>query len=361
MSDHLLHPELVPLGWDRRADAAFAALAGDDPGLRPARVASVARGAADVLTPAELRVSYAAALRAAVAGDPVALPCPGDWVAVRAAPGDPAVIEAVLPRRTAIVRAGVSGDSHGQVLAAGVDTALLVEPADPEPRLGRLERFLALAWSSGATPVVVLTKVDLAADVGGLLSELAAVAPGVGVHPVSAVTGDGLDALRPYVAPGSTVALLGPSGAGKSTLVNALAGAEVMATREIRADGRGRHTTVRRALIPLPEGGLVIDTPGLRGVGLSDDADVDLAFADIAELAASCRFADCGHDAEPGCAVQEAIETGELPERRLTSWRKLLREQEWIASRTDARLRAERTRRWKVIHKEMRRSHRNRP
>lgn len=361
MSDHLPYAELVPLGWDSPAAAAFAEVAGGDSGLVPARVASVARGAADVLTPGELRVSYAAGLRAAVAADPVALPCPGDWVAVRVEAGGSAVLEAVLPRRTAIVRATVSGDSHAQVLAAGVDTALLVEPADPGPRLGRLERLLALAWSSGATPVVVLTKSDLAPDVGGLLDELAAVAPGVAVHPVSAVSGDGLDALRPYVEPGRTVALLGPSGAGKSTLVNTLAGAEVMATRAIRDDGRGRHTTVHRALIPLPGGGLVIDTPGLRGVGLRGDADVDQAFTDIAELAESCRYADCAHDAEPDCAVQQAIEAGDLPERRLVSWRKLLREQEWIASRTDARLRAERTRRWKVIHKEIRRTHRNRP
>jgi ribosome biogenesis GTPase len=356
-------PGLVPLGWDSDAAEAFVTTAGDDSHLRPGRVASVVRGAADVLTPDECRAGYAAGLREAVAGDPLALPCPGDWVVLRGDPrGGETVIEAVLPRRTAIVRAGAGGDSHGQVLAAGVDTALVVEPGEPRPRLGRIERMLALAWASGATPVVAVTKADLVADIDEVTGEIADAAPGVAVHPVSALTGTGLDDLGTYVRDGCAVALLGPSGAGKSTLVNALAGAEVMATGAVRGDGRGRHTTVGRELIVLPGGGLVIDTPGLRSVGLQDAAEgVEQAFADITALADGCRFGDCGHDGEPGCAVRAAIDAGELPERRLASWRKLLREQEWIASRSDARLRTERTRRWKVIHKEMRRSNRYRP
>jgi ribosome biogenesis GTPase len=365
VSDHtsgLPFPGLIPLGWDSTAAEAFVTSAGDDPHLRPGRVASVVRGAADVVTPSECRAGYAAGLREAVAGDPLALPCPGDWVVLRGDADGEIVIEAVLPRRTAIVRAGVGGDSHGQVLAAGVDTALVVEPGEPRPRLGRIERLLALAWASGATPVVAITKADLVGDVGEVTGEIAEAAPGVAVHAVSALTGDGLGELGAYVRDGCAVALLGPSGAGKSTLVNALAGAEVMATGEVRGDGRGRHTTVGRELIVLPGGGLVIDTPGLRSVGLQDAAEgVEQAFADIAALADGCRFGDCGHDGEPGCAVRAAIDAGELPERRLASWRKLLREQEWIASRSDGRLRAERTRRWKVIHKEMRRSHRYRP
>lgn len=271
-------------------------------------------------------------------------------------------------RRTAFVRAGVNRDTHGgglsgdstvQVLAANVDVAFVVEPAALTD-FARIERLLALAWESGAQPYVIITKADLAADLPALISEVAASAPSVEVHAVSAVTGEGFDTLR-ALATGTSV-LLGPSGAGKSTIVNALAGAEVMVTQAIRtADGRGRHTTTHRELIELPTG-LIIDTPGLRRVGLHDLSNgLSQAFADIEELAAECRFTDCAHDSEPGCAVRDAIATGALPERRLTAWHKLRREAEWMASRTDARLRAERTREWKNLHKEMRRSGRARP
>ncbi|MEO5878377.1 MAG: ribosome small subunit-dependent GTPase A, partial [Streptosporangiaceae bacterium] len=291
------------------------------------------------------RATYSGALRRAAAQDPVALPCVGDWVAIR---GE---IHKVLPRRTAIVRAGVTpGASHGQVLAANVDVVYLAEPAVPEIDLGRIERLLALAWESGAQPVVLITKADLAAVD---LSEVEAAAPGVTVCAVSSLTGDGLEAVR--LRPGQTAVLLGRSGAGKSTLVNALAGAELMTTQEIRsADGRGRHTTVHRELLPLPGGGLIIDTPGLRSIGLHAEEGLAQVFADLEDLASHCRFHDCAHQAEPDCAVLAAVEEGVLPERRLDSWRKLQREAEWMASRTDARLRAEKARQWKIIHKSMR-------
>jgi ribosome biogenesis GTPase len=240
------------------------------------------------------------------------------------------------------------------VLAANIDTALITEPASPDTNVGRIERLLALAWQSGAVPQVVITKADLTPDLPWLVETVTAAAPGAGVFAVSAVTGAGLDEVR-AVATGTSV-LLGPSGAGKSTLVNALAGDDVMRTQAIRAaDGRGRHTTTHRELVPVP-GGLVIDTPGIRRVGLYEVGEgLSLAFADVEELAAECRFTDCAHDTEPGCAVLAAIEVGDLPGHRLTDWRKLRREAAWMASRTDARLRAERLREWKITHRQARR------
>jgi len=353
--------ELSDLGWDDGFAADLPA------GHVPGRVSRVDRGAADVFTSAgEIRADYSARIRRAAAEDPVVLPCVGDWVAVR---DDRPELAGVLPRRTSLVRGGVartsrgglSADSKGQVLAANVDVVYIAEPAFPDAEPARVERLLAIAWESGATPVVVLTKADLAAGLSWVMDELAAAAPGVEVHAVSAVDGQGLAAIR--LDPGRTAVLLGPSGAGKSTLVNALAGKPVMETQQIRAaDGRGRHTTTHRELLLLPGGGLVIDTPGLRRVGLHDVSEgLREAFSDVEELAAGCRFSDCAHDGEPGCAVLAAVESGELPERRLDSWRKLRREATWMAGRVDARLRAEQTRKWKIIHKEMRRSGRSRP
>ena len=256
----------------------------------------------------------------------------------------------VLPRRSALLRDSAGRTSRTQVLAANIDVVLVVEHLDPEPDLGRIERLLTLAWASGATPVVVLTKADLVPDPGGLSADVAAVALGVAVHAVSVPDGTGLDALRALLAPGVTFVMVGPSGAGKSTLANALAGREVAATGERRQDGRGRHTTTHRELIRLGEGALLIDTPGVRSVGLvADDEALDQAFADIAELAQECRFSDCRHAAEPGCAVRAALESGELPERRYASWRKLEREAGFQAIRADRGLAAAERARWKQI------------
>jgi len=224
------------------------------------------------------------------------------------------------------------------------------------------ERLVALAWDSGATPLVVLTKADLVPDPDVLADDLRASAPGVEVVVVSAARPDGLQPLAAHLATGRTFCLVGRSGAGKSTLVNGMLGEQRFATTDIRADGKGRHTTTFRELVVLPGGGILIDTPGLRGVGLWLDGDgLDRAFADVEDLALTCRFADCRHDSEPGCAVLDAVDGGTLDERRLLSWRKLQREAQWIARRTDARLRAEEARRWKAISVEMRRSRRARP
>ncbi|MFF0246183.1 ribosome small subunit-dependent GTPase A [Streptosporangium sandarakinum] len=361
---------LSRLGWDD-------SLAADLPdGLLPARVARVDRGAAEVLTAeGSLQAHYGASVRRAAAADPVALPCVGDWTGLRRLPEGRFELAALLPRRTAFVRGGVgrtsrgglSGDSQGQVLAANVDIVFVAEPAlhaTDTADLGRIERLLALAWESGGRPVVLVTKSDLIGDaLPHLLEEVAEAAPGVDVHAVCSVTGEGVDIVRGHLDGRHTAVVLGASGAGKSTLVNALAGEEIMETQRVRAgDGRGRHTTVHRELIRLPGGGLIIDTPGIRRIGLYDMGEgVDMAFSDIEDLAAECRFADCSHRAEPGCAVIAAIEDGTLPERRLESWHKLRREAVWMASRSDPRLRKELQNRWKAIHKEMRKPGRIRP
>ena len=347
----LTQPALASLGWDDFYTAEFAPYA--DVAV-PGRVVRVDRSAVDILTADNpLRVASPSD------GEPLAV---GDWVALTATDDRRWTIETMLARRGAIRRAVVTGESFAQVVAANVDTVFVAVPAVPEPRIGMVERLVALAWDSGATPVVVLTKADLVDDPETMTADLASSAPGVDVVAVSAETAGGLAALDRYLVTGRTVCLLGRSGAGKSTLVNALLGNEHLATQEIRSDGKGRHTTTHRELVVLPTGGCLVDTPGLKGVGLwlSDDG-LDRAFADIEELVPLCRFSDCRHESEPGCAVLAAIDAGTLPERRLESWRKLQREAIWMASRTDARLRAEQSRKWRAVHQEMRRSGRARP
>ena len=242
------------------------------------------------------------------------------------------------------------------MLAANVDTVVVTIAADSRSTPGRVERFLALAWNSGARPVVAVTKRDLLDPVAAeeVLSDVASAAPGVDVLAVSAGTGDGLATLRAALR--GTVVFLGSSGAGKSTLANALLGEQRFAVGAVRsADGRGRHTTVHRELVELPGGLVLLDTPGLRSVGVADlDEGLHRTFADLEDVAVDCRFADCTHTGEPGCAVLAAIEAGVLDRRRLESYRRLEREQQWFASRTDARVRAERTRRWKALAKEHR-------
>lgn len=334
--------ELASLGWDATFAAGYAELAGSGADHRPGRVLRADRGVCTVLTATgTVRASLAGALLSASGRDPTALPCAGDWVAVRDWPDGRTTAEAVLPRRAAVVRRTAGKDATGQVLAANLDTAVVVEPIDPSPDLGRVERLLALAWESGAEPLVVLSKADLAADPVTIAAQVADVTLGVRVLPVSAERGEGLAALRLLAGPGRTLGLLGPSGCGKSTLVNALAGTTVMVTQGVRrVDGKGRHTTMYRALVPLPGGGAVLDTPGLRAVGLLDGAGgLERAFADVAALTAACRFADCGHRTESGCAVRAALDSGELTLRRWESWQKLRRELAHESRRKSARLR----------------------
>lgn len=334
---------LVPYGWDEGWQAEFAPYA--EPGVMPGRVVRVDRNMCDVFT-ADGTVRADTSL--VMTADPMRTVCTGDWAAVDAA-GDPRAVRELLPRRTAFVRSTSSSRSEGQVLAANIDHAVIAVSLAVELDLGRLERFLSLAWESGAQPLVVLTKADVAGDSTFLLADAEAAAPDVQVVVVSAATGEGVDVLAAVLA-GTTSVLLGQSGAGKSTLTNALLGRQVQEVQAIRdADGKGRHTTTTRDLVPLPCGGVLIDTPGLRGVGLWDaQAGLAQVFSEIEALAGSCRFHDCSHTAEPRCAVLAALEDGTLTHRRLDSYRKLVRENAWIASRTDQRLRAEMRRDWKM-------------
>ena len=331
--------DLSRLGWDDFFASSYRRFDRSD--ATPARVLRADRGFCTVLGEAGvLRASLSGSVLLGAANDPVNLPCAGDWVVIRRWPDRRLTLEAVLPRRTALIRRTSDKDATGQLLAANMDTIAVVEPIHPEPDDARIERLLALAWESGAKPLLILSKSDTSADPQAVARQIAELAPGVPVVPVSVRGTQGVDALHAYVGQGRTLALLGRSGAGKSTLVNALAGAAVMPVQAIRdADGKGRHTTVYRNLVPLPGGGAVLDTPGIRGVGLLDtESGLDRAFADVAELAGRCRFDDCHHESEPGCAVQAALADGTLPPRRLASWRKLHREVAVESRRRSVRL-----------------------
>ncbi|GAA2646433.1 ribosome small subunit-dependent GTPase A [Paractinoplanes durhamensis] len=331
--------DLSHLGWDDTFASSYRPF--DRPDAFPARVLRADRGVCTVLGETGVtRATLAGSVLLGAAQDPVNLPCAGDWVVTRRWPDRRVTIELVLPRKTALIRRTSDKDATGQLLAANMDTVAVVEPIHPEPDDARVERLLALAWESGAKPLLVLSKSDTSRDPAAVARQLAELAPDVPVISVSTRLSTGIDTLRTYVAGGRTLALLGRSGAGKSTLVNALAGTAVMPVQAIRdADGKGRHTTAYRNLVPLPGGGAVLDTPGIRGVGLLDTAGgLDRAFADIAELAAHCRFGDCRHGAEPGCAVVAAIANGSLAPRRLASWRKLHHEVEVESARRQARV-----------------------
>jgi ribosome biogenesis GTPase len=282
-------------------------------------------------------------------------PAVGDWVLVETIDqSSRAVIRSVLPRKTQIAREAVkpggansrSEVTDRQVLAANVDYAFVVSGLDQDHNLRRIERYLTCAWDSGATPVVLLNKSDVCNDLQIAISETESIAIGVPVHAVSARTGDGIAAVQSYAGKGMTCVLLGSSGVGKSSIINCLCGHDIQRTTEVReSDNRGRHTTTTRDLIILPNGGIVIDTPGLRSLGIwSDESSLDRTFPDIEELARGCRFRDCSHESEPGCEVLRAVENGSLDSNRLESYKRLLKEIERVRLQSNERVRRQRER-----------------
>jgi ribosome biogenesis GTPase len=323
---------LSSLGWDTHFDEKFKQTA--PPGAVLARV--IADYGADYLVHTGLESRRASARRT----DPAV----GDWVALE---GD--LIIDVVARRTVFSRKAAGVESREQVLAANVDVAFVVAAAT-DVNVRRIERFLTIAWQSGAVPVVVLTKSDVTESADEMRAELEAISPGTPVVVTSAVTGQGIDEIADLLRPARTGVMLGPSGAGKSTLINRLAGAEVMRTREIHRSGEGRHMTSHRELVQLPGGGMIIDAPGLREAQLWEGEDaLGSVFDDIEQLALRCRFSDCAHLSEPGCAIKAALADGSLDRGRFESYRKLQRELRAIAKKSDARLRIEDRKKWKQI------------
>jgi ribosome biogenesis GTPase len=327
-----LQTKLQHLGWDDDFDEAFRPHA---EGSVPGRISVEHRGMYAVETSVGESWAEIAGRMRHHADDRSDLPAVGDWVVLEPRPGDNrSTITAILPRRTAFVRKESGFRTGGQVLAANIDLVWIVAAMTKGLSARRIERYLAVAWESGAQPVVVLTKADIATAAAERVAEIERVAVGAPVAITSAVTGDGVDDLRTQLAANKTAALLGVSGVGKSTLINTLAGADLLETRDTDARDVGRHVTVRRELVRVPTGGLVIDTPGLRELIAWDAEDgIDAVFGDIEDLIGRCRFADCAHRTEPGCAVRAAIAAGELDPGRLRTFEKMQRELRYVERR----------------------------
>ncbi len=344
---------LTALGYSPRWERLFAPYS--EEGLIPARVIRGDRGSFLIATPENVVHAKPSARFLKSVTSAADLPAVGDWVAVLASGDhlDAPLIEALLERKSAITRGDPGGTSDIQVLAANIDTVFVVHPIADPPNLRRIERELSVAWDSGAVPVVVLTKADLSADRDAARAAVESVALGADVMLMNALAGDGIQPILGYISAHRTAVLVGPSGAGKSTIINSLLGEPRQATRAVRvSDGHGMHTTVARELIQMPGGGVLIDTPGLRAFGLTGSEEgIASVFPEIDLASRSCRFRDCTHHDEPGCAVRAEVESGRLSPERLASYHKLMGEAQLVTSRADARLRTEKERKSKIVSK----------
>ncbi len=349
--------ELQALGWSPFFEEAFFQYRMQ--GFTAGRVASEHKNIYRVhVAGGELLARVAGKLlhRAETSGD---FPAVGDWVVITEHKDQKsASILGVLPRKSKFSRKAAGENVREQIAAANVDTIFLIQGLDHDFNLRRTERYLVMGWESGARPVLVLSKSDLCHDIEQKLQDVTSIAPGVRVHAISSVKNQGVEELYPYIYDGQTIAFLGSSGAGKSTLINRLLGQERQKVREVREkDGKGRHTTTYRELILLPQGGCLIDTPGMRELQLWSSGDgFQNAFSDISTLSANCRYDDCRHDSEPECAVKKAVEEGRLDMARLDSYRKLEKEVEYLNSREDISLSLERKAKWRSIHRNIRKT-----
>ncbi len=326
----------------------------EHPAAIPARIAAEHRGGYEVWSASGAgRARLSGKLRTQL--EDKELPSVGDWVVLKDAPGPDrtTIIDRVLARRTVFTRGAAGRQGRVQIVAANVDLVFAVCGLDADYNVRRIERYLARIWASGAQPAVILNKTDLCENAVARTAEVESHCPLVPVYLTSALRSEGLSMIRASIPDGSTAAFVGSSGAGKSTLINALLGEERMPTGEVRArDGRGCHVTTHRQLVMLPGGGLLLDTPGMRELQLVDEDGLDSVFEDISELSTRCRFRDCRHNAEPGCAVMEAVKSGDLPPDRLEHYRKLEREAQAYERRHDERLRRQSERVWGQLHDE---------
>ncbi|WP_346290317.1 ribosome small subunit-dependent GTPase A [Sphaerothrix gracilis] len=347
---------LQQFGWCDRLAQVFSAIA--PPGFAAGRVLVEQRQRYQLVT---LQGEIAAVVSGKFRHQAAQLqdfPAVGDWVVIQP-DTTPAIIHNLLPRQSQVVRKVAGSKTEAQVVAANIDTVFIVSGLDDDFNLRRIERYLTLTWESGTSPVILLNKADVCDRLDKKLAAVEAIAFGVPVIYLSALKNQGIDSLNPFLQPGKTVALIGSSGVGKSTLTNQLLGHAAQPTQAVRVgDSRGRHTTSHRQLWQLPTGALLIDTPGLREIQLwASEDSVQETFADIEAIAANCHFRDCQHQQEPGCAVQQALTTGDLSAHRLASYQKLQREQAYLARRQDQQIQHNSKARWKQINKAMRQHH----
>ncbi len=343
--------QLHELGWNEAWESAFQPY--KNLGYLPARISREMKNSYNLITEGGEVSARLSDLLWKAAKNRSMLPAIGDWVAVQHKhEADPYIIMAILPRKTCFSRKAKNtfgrnfnkpGSSDEQVISANVDTVFLISALDADFKLRKLERYLSLIWESGADAVVILNKADICGDYEDKVEEVKSICPQVPVHAISVIDEWGLEQIRSYLSPGSTISLIGSSGVGKSTLINALVGDQLLAVGEIRqADSRGRHTTARREMVILPQGGILIDNPGLRDIKIiGSEESLDQTFQDIHELEQNCRFRDCKHDTEPGCAVKDAIEEGTLDEERLESYRTLQKELTFVNMRREQRRKLE--------------------